>query len=141
MMALLQIIYTSRATVLLDKGALREMAAGASRKNRALGITGVLYCTDQAYLQVLEGDEKAVLLLYADILRDDRHNDIHTVVIRPIEARGFPNWSMGLLEALSEPIDLTDVLNRSDDRAGVWNSARWQSILNTFRAELETVEP
>jgi len=141
MMALLQIVYTSRATVLLDKGRLREMAAGASRKNRALGITGVLYCTDQAYLQVLEGDEKAVLLLYADILRDDRHDDIHTVVIRPIEERGFPNWSMGLIEAMNEPIDLTDVLNRSDDRVGVWNSARWQSILNTFRAELETVEP
>ena len=140
-MALLQIIYVSKATVLLDMRALREMAAGASRKNRALGITGTLYCTDQAYLQVLEGDEKAVLLLYADILRDDRHDDIHTVVIRPIEERDFPNWSMGLLEAINEPIDLTDVLNRSDDRVGVWNSARWQSILNTFRAELETVEP
>ena len=141
MMALLQVIYVSRATVLLDTRALREMAAGASRKNRALGITGVLYCTDQAYLQVLEGDEKAVLLLYADILRDDRHDDIHTVVIRPVEERNFPNWSMGLLEAINEPIDLTDVLNRSDDRVGVWNNARWQSILNTFRAELETIEP
>jgi len=141
MMALLQIIYVSKATVLLDTRALREMVAGASRKNRALGITGVLYCADQAYLQVLEGDEKAVLLLYADILRDDRHDDIHTVVIRPIKERDFPNWSMGLLEAINEPIDLTDVLNRSDDRVGVWNSARWQSILNTFRAELETIEP
>lgn len=141
MMALLQIIYVSKATVLLDMQALREMAAGASRKNRKLGITGVLYCTDQAYLQVLEGDEKAVLLLYADILRDDRHDSIHTVVIRPIGERGFPNWSMGLLETINEPIDLGDVLSRSDDRVGVWNSARWQSILNTFRAELETIEP
>jgi len=140
-MALLQVIYTSTATISLDRRALHEMVAGASRKNRSLYVTGMLYCADDAYLQVLEGDEKAVLLLYADILRDDRHDDIHTVVIRPIEARDFANWSMGLLDALSEPIDLADVLNRGNDRIGVWNSARWQSIVNTFRAELETVEP
>ena len=36
---------------------------------------------------------------------------------------------------------LTDVLNRKDDRVGVWNDAKWQSILNTFRAELETIPP
>mgnify|MGYP001820657945 CR=1 FL=1 len=140
-MALLQIIYTSHATVSLDTKSLRELAAGASRKNRAFGITGVLYCANEAYLQVLEGDEKPVLLLYADILRDERHEDIHTVAIRPIEQPNFPNWSMGLLEAVDEPIDLAEVLNRRDDRVGVWNDAKWHSILNTFRAELETIDP
>jgi len=140
-MALLQIIYTSRATVPLDKQALRKMVADASRKNRVLGITGMLYCAEEAYLQVLEGDEKTVLILYADILRDDRHDHIHTVVIRPLETRDFANWSMGLLETLTEPVDLADVLNRGHDRVGVWNSARWPTIVNTFRAELETVDP
>ena len=140
-MELLQIIYTSRATVSLDRKALLNMVAGAGRKNRALGITGLLYCAQEAYLQLLEGDEKAVLILYADILRDDRHDDIRTVVIRPIEARDFANWSMGLLDTMTEPIDLADVLNRGHDRIGVWNSAKWQTIVNTFRAELETVEP
>ena len=32
---------------------------------------------------------------------------------------------------------LTDVLNRKDDRAGVWNDAKWQSIINTFHAVLQ----
>jgi hypothetical protein len=140
-MSLLQIIYTSHATVPLDRKSLREMVAGASRKNRTHGITGMLYCADESYLQVLEGDEKAVLLLYSDILRDNRHDNIRTVVIRPIEQTDFPNWSMGLLEAIEEPIDLAAVLNRKDDRAGVWNDAKWQSIVNTFRAELETMPP
>lgn len=140
-MALLQLIYTSHATVSLDKKALRDLVAGASRKNRALAITGMLYCADESYLQVLEGEEKAVLLLYADILRDDRHDDVRTVVIRPIEARDFPNWSMGLLESIAAPVDLAAVLSRADDRVGIWNSAKWPSIVNTFRAELETVEP
>jgi hypothetical protein len=36
---------------------------------------------------------------------------------------------------------LTHVLNRKDDRVGVWNDAKWQSIVNTFRAELETMPP
>jgi hypothetical protein len=140
-MALLQIIYTSRATHPLDRQALREMVAGASRRNRTLGVTGVLYCTDDGYLQVLEGDEKAVIGLYADILRDERHDAIHTVAIRPIDSRDFSNWSMGLLDTMSEPIDLGNVLNRDGDRAGIWNHAGWQTILNTVRAELETVEP
>ena len=140
-MALLQIIYTSHAAVSLDSRSLRKMVAGASRKNRAHGITGMLYRANDSYLQVLEGDEKAVLLLYADILRDSRHDDIHTVVIRPIEQADFSNWSMGLLEAVEEPIDLTEVLSRKDDRVGVWNDAKWQSIVNTFRAELETMPP
>jgi hypothetical protein len=140
-MALLQIIYTSRATEPLDRRALREMVAGASRRNRTLDITGVLYCADGAYLQVLEGDEKAVLILYADILRDARHDDIHTVAIRPIDSRDFSNWSMGLLDSVAEPIDLGGVLNRDGGRAGIWNDADWQTILNTVRAELETVEP
>ncbi len=140
-MALLQIIYTSHATVPLDSQSLREMVAGASRKNRAHGITGMLYCAKESYLQILEGDEIELLLLYADILRDNRHNDIHTVVIRPVEQIDFPNWSMGLLEAVEEPIDLTHVLSRKDDRVGVWNDAKWQSIVNTFRAELETMDP
>jgi len=140
-MALLQIVYTSKATASLSKQALRELVAGASRKNRTLGVTGMLYCADDAYLQVLEGDEKTVLILYADILRDERHGDIHTVVIRPIQTRDFANWSMALIEKMTEPVDLWGVLNRSDDRLGVWNDAGWQTIVNTFRAELETVEP
>ena len=140
-MALLQIAYTSKATVSLSQQELRELVANASRKNRRLGVTGMLYCADDAYLQVLEGNEKTVLILYADILRDERHDDIHTVVIRPIRSRDFANWSMVLLEKLTEPVDLWHVLNRSDDRLGVWNDAGWQTIVNTFRAELETVEP
>ncbi len=140
-MALLQIIYTSHATVPLVGDRLRAMVADASRRNRATEITGMLYCAQGAYLQVIEGEESAVLILYADILRDARHDDIHTVVIRPVRKRDFPNWSLGLLENLSEPIDLTHVLNRQDDRVGVWNDARWQTILNTFRAELEMIEP
>lgn len=140
-MALLQIIYTSTATVSLDDRALREMVAGASRRNRRLGVTGMLYCADGAYLQILEGEEAAVIALYADILRDDRHDDIRTVAIRPISRRDFANWAMALIDKMPEPVDLGHVLNRHGDRVGIWNHAGWQTIVNTFRAELETVEP
>ncbi len=140
-MGLLQIIYTSHATVRLDGDELKQMVAAASRRNHAGDVTGMLYAAEDAYLQVLEGSDKNVLVIYADILRDNRHDDIHTVVIRPIEQRDFPNWSMALLDNCEEPIDLAHVLNRRDDRAGIWNDASWPSILNTFRAELATTEP
>ena len=137
----LQVIYTSRATVRLDKEGLQKMVAAASRRNRANGVTGMLYATEDAYIQVLEGSDKAVLLIYAAILRDDRHDDIRTVVIRPIEHRDFPSWNMALLDNCKEPIDLAHVLNRQNDRTGVWNDASWPTILNTFRAELASTEP
>jgi hypothetical protein len=140
-MSLLQIIYTSHATVNLDKEALRRLVTNASRRNSANDVTGILYCAESAYLQVLEGDEKDVLPIYADILRDDRHDNIRTMVIRPIEKRDFMSWSMGLLEGFAEPIDLLNVLKRRDDRVGVWNHAAWPAILNTFRAELPSNQP
>jgi hypothetical protein len=140
-MALLQIIYTSHATVRLDNEALQQLVARASRRNRSHSVTGMLYCAADAYLQVLEGDERDVIPIYANILVDDRHNDIRTVVIRPIEKRDFANWSMGLIEELRDPVDFAHVLARLDDRVGVWNDAAWQKILNTFRAELVSIEP
>ena len=140
-MALLQVIYTSRATKKLSGNELNELVALACKRNEQAHITGMLHCAENAYLQVLEGDEKDVLVLYADILKDARHDDIHTVVIRPISERNFPNWSMGLVETLAEPVDLTEVLSRLDDRVGVWNHSGWSTILNTFRAELELVDP
>jgi len=140
-MSLLQVIYTSQACMPLSRADLNKLVASASRRNRQNGITGMLQCADNAFLQVLEGDEKNVLTLYADILNDDRHRDVHTVVIRPVEIRNFPNWAMGLVDNLQEPVDLNHVLNRASDRVGVWNHADWSEILNTFRAELELVEP
>jgi len=140
-MALLQLVYTSLASVPLSREELRALVRSASKSNRDHRITGMLQCADNAYLQVLEGDEKNVLTLYANILNDERHHDIHTVVIRPIEQRSFPNWAMGLVDKLQEPIDLNHVLNRAGDRVGVWNHAGWPEILNTFRAELELVDP
>ena len=135
-MGLLQIIYTSHATIRLGKQALHNLVDKANLRNQANGITGMLYWTGNAYLQVLEGDEKDVLPIYADILRDSRHDDIRTVVIRPIEKRDFASWSMGLVEDLNEPLELAQVLDRGDDRVRVWNDAAWPTILNTFRSEL-----
>jgi len=140
-MSLLQVVYTSEATVPLPREGLVELLKRASKRNRQSNITGMLYCADGAFLQVLEGDEKDVLVLYADILRDSRHGNIHTVVIRPIEERNFPSWSMGLVENLQEPVELSQVLSRRDGRVGVWNHFGWSEILNTFRAELELVDP
>lgn len=140
-MSLLQVIYTSRATAPLNSAALRDMVAGASKRNRKMGVTGVLHCSDQAYLQVLEGEEQAVLTLYADILGDWRHEDIHTVAVRPIDNRDFDGWSMGLLDTIEEPINLNHVLSRNSNRVGIWNDAGWKTIVNTFRAELQTIEP
>lgn len=47
------------------------------------------------FMQALEGEEQAVLNLYANIFQDERHNGVLTLLQTTLPARQFPNWSMG----------------------------------------------
>ena len=45
-------------------------------------------------MQVLEGEEKPVVALFAKISRDPRHHHIIPLIREPIEQRYFPNSAM-----------------------------------------------
>lgn len=46
-------------------------------------------------MQVLEGSESAVNLVFSSIQRDNRHRDLHILVLEQKERRHFPDWRMG----------------------------------------------
>lgn len=91
---LLALVYVSSARRLFTEQELESLLRAARRKNRALGITGLLVYCGGNVLQVLEGPAAAVRALYAEIGGDPRHKDIHTIVELPIATRGFPDWAM-----------------------------------------------
>jgi hypothetical protein len=91
----IHLIYVSEATVVFEREDLHALLAKARLHNDALGITGVLLYVDGFFLQVLEGNEDAVLKVYERIKRDVRHKRVSKLIAEPIEERHFADWSMG----------------------------------------------
>ena len=93
---MLQLIYRSEAVEGTDLHTVKAIADCASRKNRNLEITGVLLFTGDHFVQVLEGGKHVVLRVYEQIQQDTRHRNVDLLLLRPIEKRRFPYWSMQL---------------------------------------------
>jgi hypothetical protein len=93
---LVRLLYASRAagpTTAADE--LGAILRQSKANNPAQGITGVLCCSDDMYLQVLEGGRPAVNRLYNRIVADPRHKDVELLSYQQIGERHFAGWSMG----------------------------------------------
>jgi hypothetical protein len=95
----IQLVYSSSATIPFGAAALRELLTGARAHNTAAGISGVLLHVDGSFLQILEGPSTPVHWLLARIEADRRHRRVLTLVVRDITERNFPDWSMGFFDA------------------------------------------
>lgn len=98
---LYELVYNS-VSVPIDMGQdkLARILAGARRRNRELGITGLLLYHQGEFLQLLEGEKQAVLDLYHRIIAPDaRHRHASVCWEDPIKQRGFADWSMGFSSA------------------------------------------
>ncbi len=92
-MPLLQLTYASRPFG-FDDAMLAGILLDARRCNPRDGITGLLICRADLYLQLLEGPEAAVEATYRRIAVDDRHMDLALLTRRAVTERLFPNWAM-----------------------------------------------
>ena len=92
---LVRCLYASRSVKPLDASVLDAILAQCLRKNPSLGITGLLCCTDELFVQLIEGGRDAVCELYNTIVRDVRHRDVRLLAYQEISERRFANWSMG----------------------------------------------
>ena len=95
------LVYVSVAAEKASKDDLLEILARSRTNNAEAGITGLLLYKDGNYMQVLEGEEKAVRDLYARIRRDPRHLGIVTLVEGRRDNRCFGDWSMGFQDLSS----------------------------------------
>jgi hypothetical protein len=90
-----QVLYHSRATQRPTEAQLQELLQYSRSYNTQHQITGLLLYSDGYFVQVLEGAEEAVKVLYEQIQRDARHTQVVTVSAGAEPARLFADWSMG----------------------------------------------
>lgn len=96
---LYRVLYCSRNSI---EGTSEAVAAdiqailAVSRANNARdGITGGLLYSEGCFAQVLEGPIEAVANTFERIQCDNRHGEVTVLQAGPVEAREFPDWSMG----------------------------------------------
>jgi hypothetical protein len=94
---LVRLLYASRSTSELDDALLGAILERSGKYNTEHGITGLLcsYPQGKVFLQALEGGREAVNTLYANIIRDPRHQDVTLLDYAEITERQFSGWRMG----------------------------------------------
>lgn len=98
-----QLIYTSQAISGLTDACLQDIAVTAARFNSMVGISGLLVFDEGCFLQVLEGDDAAILPLYQHIKQDRRHRNVVKLIHEPIAKRRFAKWGMRLVAEGVDP--------------------------------------
>jgi hypothetical protein len=92
---LVRLVYASRAVAPIGAEDMQRILRQAKANNPVHGITGVLCCSEDVFLQVLEGGRSAVNRLYNRIVCDPRHKDVELLSYQQIGERRFAGWSMG----------------------------------------------
>ena len=95
----IQLIYNSVAAEPFSPEALRTLLVRARTSNTTAAVTGMLLHVDGVFLQVLEGEPQVVTPLYTRICGDPRHTRVLLLLSHDVEARNFPDWSMGFFDA------------------------------------------
>ena len=88
------IVYSSTAVNPFSDKELEQLLQAARIKNQRLGITGILVFADDTFFQVLEGYERPLKKLYAQIQNDSRHYNIMQLVGCSLDKRKYKDWTM-----------------------------------------------
>lgn len=101
------LVYVSKAAQTMTEQDLLDLMATSRTSNAVAGITGLLLCNSNGFLQMLEGPRDAVESLYASIERDPRHDEVTLVRVREQRDREFPDWSMAFGAVDQGPVRIT----------------------------------
>ncbi len=100
---MISLTYLSTATEPYDDAQLSDLLDSFRDRNHERGLTGMLLYVGGHFIQTLEGPADVVDTTFARIEHDPGHRDVFIALREPIEARTFPDWSMGF-EVL-DPVD------------------------------------
>lgn len=97
---LVRLVYASRAVDPIDQKMLDAILEQSRPSNVEAGITGMLVASGDTntFLQAIEGGREEVNALYADIVRDGRHEAVTLVAYEEIDERAFAHWRMGRVD-------------------------------------------
>ncbi len=90
-----QVLYVSQMTRVMSQEDLADLLSEARSLNGAHGITGVLVCVSNNYVQFIEGPCEEIDQLCANIEVDPRNKNFLIVLNKLASERCFPDWKMG----------------------------------------------
>jgi hypothetical protein len=133
----ISLVYASEGMRPLAEHELDELLAGSRSRNSRVGLTGMLLYKDGAFMQALEGDEKAIRRTFRRISRDKRHGAIRVLSSTDISVRQFGEWSMGYRRVTEDAPAITpgfdDFLSRGDLGPSWSASTPARVLLDWFR--------
>lgn len=92
------LLYISDTTESVDLMDLLRIQEQAIQNNARENITGILFHCDGHFIQLLEGENDAVLQLFVKIVQDDRHRNVRLLYHRRTDHRNFSDWHMAMLD-------------------------------------------
>ncbi|MGD0961733.1 MAG: BLUF domain-containing protein [Methylomonas sp.] len=92
---MIYLIYISSASKRFSEDELVDLLSKSREKNTKLGVTGMLLYKDGNFLQVLEGEETAVMKLFGAIKANSNHQGVTILDKGELAERQFGDWSMG----------------------------------------------
>jgi hypothetical protein len=93
------IAYMSEMASEFSEADIEELIFDSRKRNKAVGVTGMLFCFSNRFLQVLEGPGSAVGALVGRIRLDPRHQHLAIVQDVAVETRAYADWPMRRLQA------------------------------------------
>jgi hypothetical protein len=131
---MLRLLYISDSSEGVARNQLQNILGTSQKNNAANGLTGVLISGGNAFMQVLEGPEQAVLRTYVKILDDRRHGNCRLIYISPVSGRLFSNWSMGSIEG--NLLEFQDVTQLTAQRRETVEPAAFTAVMSEFLKRL-----
>ena len=107
---LIRLIYSSKHTKDFQLQEALEIENIANKKNPLIGVTGMLFCNSEGYLQVLEGPRINVSNLFIKISRDERHENPMLISVDDIQQRMFGVWAMRVIDSTTAEENVIDFL-------------------------------
>ncbi len=89
-----RLIYRSRATQEFGSLALFHLLTQAQLRNEKLKVTGHLLYFKDHFTQCIEGPASSIELLWQELMRDTRHQDLELIARHTASERRFAQWSM-----------------------------------------------
>lgn len=102
---LFYLIYRSEEATKMSIEAVQELTNLAAKRNKKENITGLLIREANGFTQYLEGNKRALMMIFESILNDKRHHSIKVLARGFIEERKFGKWSMLLKHVSAEEIE------------------------------------
>ena len=129
--------YTSIASHHMTHEELLALLAQSRKNNLHTDITGMLLYMEGCFFQVIEGEPEQLERLFDKIAKDHRHHDVMKLILEPVEARCFENWTMGFQhiteDELNSIVGLTDFLDRDNGGFNGMETSRARQLIDFFR--------